>query len=95
MTSPEPLDAEIVETVETVETTAPAPTRADVTGYTDAGVPTFDHVRDVINRRTAVAIGSEELARGTAAGDEAERRLVEHEKAAKAKLDEIRRSMGL
>lgn len=84
------IDAEIVE----VPTAPVAPTRADVTGYTDAGVPTFDHVRESIIKRTATALGHEELDAGSAAGQEAERRFEEHQRAAKARLDEIRKSMA-
>ncbi|MDP0397413.1 hypothetical protein [Tsukamurella strandjordii] len=84
-----PIDAEIVD----LPAAPVAPTRADVTGYTEGGVPTFDHVREVIERRTATAIGGEELAHGTAAGQDAERAFAEREKAAKAKLDEIRASL--
>lgn len=80
-----PIEAEIVD---------PTPTGADVSGYTDAGVPTFDHVRESIERRTATALGFQELSHGSAAGDNAERAFAEREKAAKAKLDEIRKSLG-
>ncbi|WP_019202982.1 EAL domain-containing protein [Tsukamurella sp. 1534] len=85
----EPIDAEIV------DTPAPAaPSLEEVTGYTAGGVPTFDHVRDRIEQRTTTALGAEELAHGTAAGQDTERRFAEREKAAKAKLDEIRASMN-
>ena len=96
MTSPdEPIDAELDEHLQSPLTPAPsAPSYADVTGYTEAGVPTFDHVREAINRRTAIALGAEELAHDTAAGRSTQRAFEEREKAAKAKLEEIRRSMG-
>ena len=87
---PETVDAELVDDA---PSGPPAPSYADVTGYTPSGVPTFDHVREVIERRTATAIGSEELAHGTTAGQDTERRFAEREKAAKARLEEIRRSM--
>ncbi|NMD54260.1 MULTISPECIES: hypothetical protein [Tsukamurella] len=87
----EPIDAEIVDIVPTGPV---APSYEDVTGYTAAGVPTFDHIRDKIERRTTTALGAEELAHGTTAGQDAERAFAEREKAAKAKLEEIRRSMG-
>lgn len=87
----EPVDAEIVD----LPPAGPvAPSYEEVTGYTATGVPTFDHVRDKIERRTTTALGAEELAHGTAAGQDAERAFAEREKAAKAKLDEIRRSLG-
>lgn len=87
----EPIDADIVE----LPPTGPAaPSYEEVTGYTQAGIPTFDHIRDKIERRTTTALGAEELAHGTATGSDAERAFADREKAAKAKLEEIRRSMG-
>lgn len=87
----EPIDAEIVD----LPPSGPvAPSYEEVTGYTTSGVPTFDHVREKIERRTTTALGAEELAHGTAAGQDAARAFEEREKAAKAKLDEIRRSLG-
>lgn len=102
MSSPDPVDAEIVESPGPAPSNpapsgsaAPqAPSYADVTGYTESGVPTFDHVRDKIERRTTAALGAEELAHGSTAGQDAERAFAEREKAAKAKLDEIRKSLG-
>ncbi|TWS19931.1 hypothetical protein FK529_07215 [Tsukamurella asaccharolytica] len=89
--SSEPIEAEIVD----LPPSGPvAPSYEEVTGYTSAGVPTFDHVREKIERRTTTAVGAEELAHGTAAGQDAERAFAEREKAAKAKLEEIRRSLG-
>ncbi|GAB3127005.1 hypothetical protein GCM10027289_03900 [Tsukamurella serpentis] len=71
-----------------------APGFEQVTGYTESGVPTFEHVREKIDRRAGTAIGAEELAHGSTAGQEAERAFTERERAAKAKLEEIRRSLG-
>ncbi|MGV7637089.1 hypothetical protein PJI23_32235, partial [Mycobacterium kansasii] len=51
-------------------------------------------MREKIERRTTTALGAEELAHGTTAGQDAARAFEEREKAAKAKLDEIRRSLG-
>lgn len=87
----EPLDAEVVDALPVAPA---APSYEEVTGYTASGVPTFDHIRDKIERRTTTALGAEELAHGTAAGEDAERAFADREKAAKAKLEEIRRSMG-
>ncbi len=87
----EAIDAEIVD----LPPSGPAaPSYEQVTGYTAAGVPTFDHVREKIERLTTTALGAEELAHGTTAGQDAARAFEEREKAAKAKLDEIRRSLG-
>ena len=81
----EPIDAEIV------RDPTPAP---PATGYTDGGVPTLDYVRDKIEGRYATALGMEELVGET----EQARSLAEQEearkKAAAAKLEEIRRSLG-
>lgn len=71
-----------------------APTLEEVTGYTDAGVPTFDSVREKIERRAGTAIGSEELARESSAGRTLEEQYEDRRKAAADKLAEIRRSMG-
>ncbi|GAC71006.1 hypothetical protein [Gordonia soli] len=62
--------------------------------YTDAGVPTFDFVRDKIENRIATAIGSEELAHESAEGRQVDEMIRKRDEAAKKKLDEIRKSMG-
>lgn len=88
------VDAEIVPSPEGTPT-VDAPSYEEVTGYTEAGVPTFDHVRDKIEQRTATAIGGQELAEmgeEAAALDEA---MAKRDEAAKDKLAEIRKSMGL
>ncbi|WP_430332684.1 PspA/IM30 family protein [Rhodococcus sp. ACT016] len=61
--------------------------------YTDAGVPTFDRVRDKIEERFGTALGSEELERDSQAGRDLDEQWQAREKAAHDKLDEIRRSM--
>lgn len=71
----------------------PAPSVEEVTGYTADGVPTFDHVRSVIEGRSATAAGYEELA-----GETPEVRTLEQQEADRAaagrdRLEEIRRSM--
>ena len=71
----------------------PAPSVEDVTGYTAEGVPTFDHVRSVIEGRSATAAGAGELA-----GETPEVRTLEQQEADRAaagrdRLEEIRRSM--
>lgn len=62
-------------------------------GYTEDGVPTFDHVRETIERRAATAMGAEELANSGAAGRERAEREADHDAAARDKLEEIRRSL--
>ena len=82
MTDPnEPIDAEIVE-----EPLTP-------TGYTDAGVPTFDYVRDRIENRSATSVGASELASESAQGRTVEQQMAERDKAGRDKLEEIRRQM--
>ncbi|MCA1006984.1 hypothetical protein LCL87_14760 [Rhodococcus hoagii] len=61
--------------------------------YTDAGVPTFDRVRDRIEERFGTALGSEELERESRAGRDVDEQWQAREKAARDRLDEIRRSM--
>jgi phage shock protein A len=74
----------------------PAPTPdALQPDYTDAGVPSFDYVRDRIENRFTTATGATELAglgtdQDVASLDE---KLAERDRAARAKLDEIRKSM--
>jgi hypothetical protein len=71
----------------------PVPTPILDTGYTDAGVPTLDGVREKIETRYGTALGATELAEDTpevrTAADQYEAR----NKAAAEKLEEIRSSM--
>ncbi|WP_349307286.1 hypothetical protein [Rhodococcus sp. IEGM 1379] len=62
--------------------------------YTEAGVPTFDRVREKIEGRVGTSIGSAELAHESPAGTSVDEKWDERQKAAKVKLEEIRRSMG-
>lgn len=61
--------------------------------YTDAGVPTFDRVRDRIEERFGTALGAEELERESRAGQDLDEQWRARENAARDRLDEIRRSM--
>ena len=81
---PEPVEAEV---------TTPATPVPD-TGYTDAGVPTLEGVRDKIESRYGTALGATELASETPEARTAEDRYEATKKAAAEKLDEIRKSMG-
>ncbi len=65
---------------------------ADPTGYVD-GVPTFDFVRDKIEGRYATALGTTELAGESEAGRSLAQQEEDREAAAKARLDEIRKSL--
>jgi hypothetical protein len=82
----EPIEAEIVPD--------PAPQAPPAPDYDEHGVPSLDYVRDKIESRFATSIGATELAEGTAAGRSVEEQEAERAAAAKAKLDEIRRSLG-
>jgi phage shock protein A len=82
---PEVVDAEIVESVPA----EPAP--AD---YTEAGVPTFDFVRDRIEGRVATARGREELDAETPEGRTLAQQEADRDAAARERLEQIRRSMG-
>ncbi|MEP9417560.1 MULTISPECIES: PspA domain-containing protein [unclassified Gordonia (in: high G+C Gram-positive bacteria)] len=62
--------------------------------YSEAGVPSFDFVRDKIENRIATAIGSQELAESTPEGQQVDEMMRERDEAAKKRLEEIRRSMG-
>ncbi|MBU3751911.1 MAG: hypothetical protein FGM52_15975 [Mycobacterium sp.] len=63
------------------------------TGYTPAGVPTLEGVREKIETRYATALGSAELAQDTAAGHSVTQRYEQRQKAAADKLEEIRAAM--
>jgi phage shock protein A len=84
----EPIDAEIVAPAEIPPVTAPRP------DYDERGVPSFDYVRDRIEGRHAASQGAAELAAETPEGRTVEEQFTEREQAAKAKLEEIRRSLG-
>jgi len=60
----------------------------------DSGTPTFDEVREKIEKRAATAIGSRELAEESAEGRTVEEQFEDRAEAARRKLDEIRKSMG-
>ncbi|MBY6680124.1 hypothetical protein HQ312_03590 [Rhodococcus sp. BP-316] len=62
-------------------------------GFTDAGVPTFDAVRERIDGRSGRAVGSTELDAESAVGRTEAEKFAERERAGKARLDEIRKSM--
>jgi hypothetical protein len=83
-----PLDAEIVADATTTLPPSPVP------DYDERGVPSLDHVREKIETRYATSIGAAELAENTAGARGVEEQEAERERAGKAKLEEIRRSMG-
>ena len=71
----------------------PVPTPNPDTGYTDAGVPTLDGVREKIETRYGTALGATELAEATPKARTAAEQYEAQQKAAAEKLEEIRASM--
>ena len=63
------------------------------TGYTPAGVPTLEGVRDKIEGRFGTALGATELAEDTPEGRTATQQFDARQKAAEDKLEQIRASM--
>ena len=63
------------------------------TGYTDAGVPTLEGVREKIETRYGTALGATELAEETPEVRAAAEQYEAQHKAAAEKLEEIRASM--
>jgi hypothetical protein len=89
------LDAEIVdpEVVEGDVVAEPVPIPPADTGYTAAGVPTFDAVREKIETRYGTSIGSAELAAETPQGRNVEEQYEARQRAAAERLEQIRASM--
>jgi hypothetical protein len=71
----------------------PVPVPPADTGYTAAGVPTFDSVREKIETRYGTAIGSAELAAETPEGRSVEEQYEARQRAAAERLEQIRASM--
>ena len=61
--------------------------------YDEAGVPTFEHVRDKIEGRYATATGVTELAEESAAGRSIAQQQADRDAAARERLEQIRRSV--
>lgn len=81
---------------EVVPAPAPAPgplSEPADTGYTAAGVPTFDAVREKIETRYGTAIGAHELAAETPEGRSVEEQYEKRQEAAAERLRQIRESM--
>jgi phage shock protein A len=90
--TPDPIDGELVEDSTALEVSTPPPV-TPAFDYTDAGVPTFDFVRDRIENRVATSVGSQELAGETPEGKAVEDQFEARERAGRDKLEEIRRQM--
>ncbi len=89
----DPIDGEIVEDGTALAASPQPPPVAPTFDYSDAGVPTFDYVRDRIENRVATSIGSTELAGESPQGKAVEDQFAERERAGRDKLEEIRRQM--
>jgi phage shock protein A len=74
------------------EPATPGATQPDP-GYDDAGVPTFEHVREKIENRYGTSLGAAELAAETPEGREVEEQYDERQRAAAERLAQIRESM--
>jgi len=85
--------AETPEAGATASPLPPVPTPNLDTGYTDAGVPTLEGVRDKIETRYGTALGATELAEETPEARTAAEQYEAQQKAAAEKLEEIRASM--
>ncbi|MGB5149203.1 MAG: hypothetical protein WBN99_04265 [Mycobacterium sp.] len=86
-----PIDAEVVPTEPAPAEPVPIPVD---TGYTTAGVPTFDSVREKIESRFGTAIGSVELAEETPEGRSVSEQYEARQQAAAERLKQIRESMN-
>ena len=83
------------EVVPAAPATGPAaPVEVPDTGYTPAGVPTFDSVREKIETRFGTALGATELAAETPEGRSVEEQYEKRQQAAAERLQQIRESMG-
>ena len=71
----------------------PTPVPQADTGYTPAGVPTLEGVREKIETRYGTALGATELAEETPEARSAAEQFDKRQKAAEEKLEEIRASM--
>lgn len=91
---PEDADESVVEgeIVPAAPSTSPGPDPLD-TGYTAAGVPTFDSVREKIETRFGTAIGASELAAETPEGRSVEEQYEKRQQDAAERLQQIRESM--
>ncbi len=61
--------------------------------YNEAGVPSFDYVRDRIEGRVGTSIGSTELASESSEAAAIDKQFEDRDRAGREKLEQIRRSM--
>ena len=90
--APTPADSSPAPPVPVPPVVAPPVVEVD-TGYTAAGVPTLEGVREKIETRYGTALGATELAEATPEARTATERYEAQQKAAAEKLAEIRDSM--
>ncbi|MFF0145951.1 hypothetical protein ATK36_0438 [Amycolatopsis sulphurea] len=64
--------------------------------YSEGGVPSYDYVRDRIEKRYTTSLGSQDVAGigGPETIESLDKKIADRDKAAKDKLAEIRRSLG-
>ncbi|HEY1574649.1 MAG TPA: hypothetical protein VGG05_25180 [Pseudonocardiaceae bacterium] len=93
--SPDEPAIEDAEVVDGAALALPGPIAADepVTDYTDDGTPTFDYVRNQIEGRIAMSIGTGELAGATPEAATLDEQFTAREEAGRERLEQIRRSM--
>lgn len=63
------------------------------TGYDESGVPTFESVREKIERRFETSIGAQELDSESPEGRGVDKQYQDRQQAAAEKLEQIRKSM--
>ncbi len=91
---PEPVEAELVPTPAARPAQPPPVPPLPAPDYDQHGVPSLDYVRDKIEGRYATSLGSAELIDDTAAARTVEQQEADRAEKARAKLEEIRRSLG-
>lgn len=69
------------------------PSGTEIGGYTTSGVPTFESVRDKVEQRYGTSQGMGELDRQTPVGRSVDEQWDARRKAARDRLDQIRKSM--
>ncbi|WP_067697546.1 PspA/IM30 family protein [Nocardia jejuensis] len=69
------------------------PVAPGIGGYTTSGVPTFESVRDKVEQRSGTAQGMDELDRQTPAGRSVDEQWDARAKAARERLEQIRKSV--
>jgi len=88
-------DAEILSDDDSAALAIPSalPSELPASDYTEAGVPTFDYVRDRIEGRIATSVGMSELTGDTPEAASLDEQFAAREQAGKDRLEEIRRAM--